>query len=80
MTAKRQRDYKKEYADFHGKPEQIRNRGLRNKARKAQGLKKGDPREVHHVIPLSKGGSNAKDNHKVVSRATNRKIGDKIVK
>ena len=77
---KRKRNYAKEYADFHGKPIQIKRRTLRNKARKMQGLKKGDPREVHHVIPLSKGGSNGRKNQKVVSRKTNRTIGNKIIK
>ena len=76
MAAKK-RDYKKEYKDFHGKPEQIKNRNLRNKARKESGLKKGDPREVDHKKPLSKGGSNGKKNIRIVSRTTNRKKGNK---
>ena len=41
------------------------------------GLKKGDPREVDHKKPLSKGGSNSKRNLRVVSRKTNRSKGDK---
>ena len=73
MVAKKKRNYKKEYADFHGKPEQVKNRATRNKARKDKGLKKGDPREVDHKKPLSKGGSKAKSNTRVVSRKTNRK-------
>ena len=75
--AVKKRDYKKEYKDFHGKPEQIKNRNLRNKARKESGLKKGDPREVDHKKPLSKGGSNGKKNIRIVSRTTNRKKGNK---
>ena len=78
------RDYKKEYANYHGKPEQkkaraARNkaRAARNKARKEMGLKQGDPREVDHIKPLSKGGSSAKSNLRVVSRTTNRKKGNK---
>lgn len=31
--AKRERDYKKEYADYHGKPEQIKRRAARNASR-----------------------------------------------
>jgi hypothetical protein len=31
--AKRARDYKKEYADYHGKPEQIKRRAARNQSR-----------------------------------------------
>lgn len=71
------RDYKKEYRDYHSKPEQKKNRAARNKARKIMGLKKGDPREVDHKKPLSKGGSNSKRNLRVVSRKTNRKKGSK---
>ena len=73
----KKRDYKKEYAEYHSKPEQIKNRSARNKARKEMGLTKGDPREVDHKKPLSKGGSNKKSNLRVVSRTTNRKKGNK---
>ena len=71
------RDYKQEYADFHGKPEQVANRSKRNTARREAGLAKGDKREVDHIKPLSKGGSNSKSNTRVVSRETNRKKGAK---
>ena len=54
-----------------------KNRAERNKARRDMGLKKGDPREVDHITPLSKGGSNKKSNLRVVSRTTNRKKGNK---
>lgn len=77
MAEKKKRDYKKEYKDFHGKPEQKKNRAKRNKARKDMGLKKGDKREVDHKKPLSKGGSNKKSNLRAVSRKTNRKKGAK---
>lgn len=73
----KERDYKKEYEQYHSKPEQIKNRAERNKARKEMGLKVGDPREVDHKKPLSKGGSNSKNNLRVVSRTTNRKKGSK---
>lgn len=72
-----ERDYKKEYRDYHGKPEHIKERTERNKARREMGLKKGDPREVDHIKPLSKGGNNKKDNLRVVSRETNRHKGDR---
>lgn len=46
------RNYKKEYRDFHGKPEEIKKRASRNKARaimiKKGKLKKNDPRHVDH--------------------------------
>ena len=67
------RDYKKEYNDFHGKPDEIKNRAARNKARADKGLKKGDGKEVHHKVPLSKGGSNAKGNVSVKTQKANRK-------
>tara|TARA_Y100000034_G_scaffold99689_1_gene122630 strand:+ start:358 stop:606 length:249 start_codon:yes stop_codon:yes gene_type:complete len=73
----KKRDYKKEYRDFHGKPKQIKLRNMRGRARKLMGLKVGDPREVDHIRPLSRGGSNHKSNLKVVSRTANRKKGAK---
>lgn len=46
------RNYKREYAIYHGKPEQIARRSERNKARrklmKAGLVKKGDGKDVHH--------------------------------
>lgn len=72
MARKKKRDYKKEYRDYHGRPEQVKNRAKRNKARSTMGLKVGDKREVDHKKPLSKGGTNHKNNLRVVSRRTNR--------
>lgn len=77
MGVKKKRDYKKEYKNYHSKPEQKKNRAKRNKARKELGLKVGDPREADHIKPLSKGGSNEKSNLRAVSRTTNRKKGNK---
>jgi 5-methylcytosine-specific restriction endonuclease McrA len=73
MAKIKRRNYKKEYAQYHGKPEQRKNRSERNKARRKLGLKVGDKREVDHVKPLSKGGSNSRSNLKAVSRSSNRK-------
>jgi len=67
------RNYKKEYAQYHGTPAQRRNRSRRNAARRALGLEVGDSREVDHKRPLSKGGGNGKKNIRAVSRTTNRK-------
>ncbi len=69
------RNYKKEYKDYHAKPAQKKARAARNAARAEMGLSKGDPREVDHKIPLSKGGSNSKKNLRVVARSTNRRKG-----
>ena len=75
------RDYKKEYQDYHSKPEQKKNRAKRNAARSTMAkkgrVKKGDGKEVDHVRPLSKGGGNGAKNLRVVSRSTNRKKGAK---
>jgi len=75
------RNYKKEYKEYHSKPEQRKNRSKRNMARRKmmkKGLvKKGDGKEVDHIKPLSKGGSNGRKNLRVVSRKTNRKKGSK---
>lgn len=70
------RDYKKEYADYHGKPEQKKRRAQRNAARataeRAGRVHKGDGKEVDHLGSNRKGPLN---NSKVavVSRKRNRK-------
>jgi len=71
-VARAPRDYKREYEQYHAKPEQVENRSLRNQARKKLGLSKGDPREVDHKTPLSRGGGNGHANLRAVSRTTNR--------
>lgn len=67
----KKRDYKKEYEDYQGTPEQIKRRAQRNAARKKLGLKKGDPREAGHVGKNRKGklGSRVR----AISRRANRK-------
>lgn len=71
-------DYKEVYRGYHGLPKQIHNRSLRNQARAKMNLKKGDPREVDHIIPLSKGGSNDRNNLRIVSFSKNRTKGCKL--
>jgi 5-methylcytosine-specific restriction endonuclease McrA len=70
------RDYKREYAKYHAKPEQIKNRSERTTARRqanASGVtSKGDGKDLDHKNPLSKGGSNAKTNLRVTSASSNR--------
>lgn len=49
----KKRDYKKEYRDYHGKPEQKKRRAERNaanrKAKREGRIRKGDGNEVHHT-------------------------------
>ena len=70
------RDYKKEYANYHSKPEQKHNRALRNAARREMeergAVRKGDGKDVDHAKPLSKGGTNATSNLRVKSASANR--------
>lgn len=73
----RERDYKKEYRDYHGKPEQIKARANRNAARaelaKSGRVCKGDGKEVDHKDgnPMN----NRRSNLQVMSRTANRKKG-----
>jgi hypothetical protein len=70
------RDYKKEYADFHGKPAQVANRAERVKARRImekEGVAtKGDGKDVDHIKPLKSGGTSARGNLRMRSIAKNR--------
>ena len=69
------RPYKKEYDTYQGKPEQIKNRAKRNAARaelaKQGKVSKGDGKDVDHIKPISKGGSNNK-NLRVKTASDNR--------
>jgi hypothetical protein len=77
--ATKPRDYKKEYTEYQGKPEQITNRAERVKARrimeKTGAAKKGDGKDVDHITPLKSGGTSAKSNLRMRSKSANR--GDK---
>jgi hypothetical protein len=70
------RDYKKEYANYHAKPEQIANRAKRNAARATMEKKglvsKGDGKDVDHKTPMAKGGGNGVGNLRVVPKSQNR--------
>jgi phosphoglucomutase len=72
---KEDRNYKREYETYQGKPEQIKNRAMRNKARatlaKDGKVAKGDGMDVSHKKALDKGGSN-KDGLKVQTDNANR--------
>ena len=69
------RNYARENEIYKSKPEQIAMRVARNKARreaiKEGRVKKGDSKEIDHIIPLSKGGSNTKANTRVRTKSQN---------
>jgi hypothetical protein len=68
------RDYAKEYKNYHSRPEQIKRRSSRNKARrlavKLGKAKKGDGKDIHHRDgnPLN----NKNGNLRSVSKSKNR--------
>ena len=66
-----ERDYKKEYADYHSKPEQIKRRSQRNEARRSLKDRKDiKGKDVHHKDnnPMN----NDKSNLSIVSQKYNR--------
>lgn len=72
----KERDYAKEYARYHGKPEKIKERAQRNAARKtmvkAGAAKKGDGKDVDHAKPIRSGGGNSRSNLRMSTVAKNR--------
>ena len=67
----KKRNYKREYATYHGTRTQKDNRNKRNKARRALKLRKGDGMHADHKRLLSKGGSNGKSNIRKVTAKKN---------
>ena len=69
------RNYRVEYDSYQGTPEQIKKRAMRNAARakmvKSGKAKKGDGKDVAHVVALDKGGTN-KNGLRMVSKSANR--------
>jgi hypothetical protein len=67
------RDYKKEYANYHSKPEQVKRRAARNAARRVMKGRKDltDEKDVHHKDnnPMN----NDKANLSIVSQHYNRR-------
>jgi NUDIX domain len=56
------RDYKKEYAEYHSTPEAKRDRAKRNLWNRRLKGKVPPGKEIDHTVPLSRGGSNDRDN------------------
>lgn len=69
------RKYTGAAAAYEARPEQKKNRAMRNAARaklmKAGKVKKGDGKDVAHVVAMDKGGTN-KQGVRVESKAKNR--------
>jgi hypothetical protein len=74
---KTKRNYKKEYAKYHGTAAYRKRRSqrvlARRKLEKLGRVRKGDGKDVDHRRALSKGGTNNLKNLRVVSRRTNRR-------
>jgi hypothetical protein len=75
-TGKMVRDYKRENLLYNSKPEQRKNRSERTIARNAANadgrMSPHDGKDLDHIVPLSKGGSNNKSNTRVATQAANR--------
>lgn len=72
----KKRNYAREYENYHSRTEQKKNRAKRNAARRdairTHGKAALAGKDVDHIKPLSKGGSNAKSNRRIVSTSKNR--------
>lgn len=69
------RDYKRENKVTKSKPKNIAKRVARNKARR-EAIRKGrvsvgDGKELDHIKPISKGGSNKKSNIRITTKSQN---------
>lgn len=69
-----ERNWRKEYDNYHAQPEQKKNRAKRNAARatlaKTGAVRKGDGKDVDHVRGVSAG--NGRSNLRVKSKSANR--------
>ena len=74
MPNKKKRNYASEYKNYHSKPDQVKKRAERNKARrlteKEGRVKKGDGKDVAHAD--NKTSNNSRSNRKVQSPSKNR--------
>lgn len=78
LLIQKARDYKKEYQNYHGKPEQIKNRASRNAARrklaKEGRVEPGDGRDVDHIDhdPMNNDDKNLRARNMNHNRADNK--------
>lgn len=69
------RNYRSEYKNYQGRPEQIKNRSMRNKARRMYEEAHGDlpgSMDVDHRKPIVKGGNNGAGNTRALPKRVNR--------
>lgn len=70
------RNYRSEYDNYQGTPEQIKKRAGRVKARrmmeKTGSATKGDNKDVDHIKPMRSGGTSTKGNLRMRSKSANR--------
>ena len=70
------RDYKRENLLYNSKPLQRKRRSERtinrNTSNAAGTTHKGDGKDLDHIVPLSKGGSNEPSNLRAIFESTNR--------
>jgi hypothetical protein len=76
VNGKSVRDYRREVDLYTSKPAVVKKRTEQNQARatmvKAGLAHKGDGKDVDHIKPLSKGGTNVRGNLRVVKATENR--------
>ena len=70
LDAMKSRNYKKEYKNYHGKDEQIKNRAGRNSARRKVLKGRKSTKDVHHVDGNPR--NNSSNNLRLVSKNKNR--------
>ena len=65
-----------EYESYGSRPDVMKKRAMRNAARRQAirdgVVKKGDGKDIDHIKPVSKGGTNAKSNLRAVPASENR--------
>ncbi len=70
------RNYREEYKDFHGRPEEVKKRAMRNQARAEVAKRAGAAaiagKDVHHKKALRHGGGNGNGNLAIASVHKNR--------
>lgn len=76
MANRTKAQLKKHYAEYQGKPEQIKKRAQRNAARRAMEKKHGKAaiagKDIDHVKPIRNGGGNGHGNLRIRSVKANR--------